>query len=602
MSMTKKILLFSLFIGVLSAKQLFADDGSQWWNKEEMSNLNVLQDLNEGSGRIWYVDGKNGDDNNSGISLEHAFKTIAKAVSKLRAGDIVRIAAGVYKERLFINRSGTEKDRIVIGPYGNGEVVIDASVRIDEWQRYKNNIYGAHCEFHPVAVVLDDIPLFPEFSLAEVDNGKWFYDNKDKMVYVYIPSGDPSMHDIGVISNNAYQDGVVINDASYITLYGLTVRFAGGRGISILGDYNKVQKCVVKFNGGIGINLFTYKNIETVGIKIIENHIFGNFLRNWPLGTYKWGGWGGGVVSHGTPEVYFIGNIVHNNGGEGLLAYGNAGGAVFENNIVYDNWSVNIYLDGRYDSIVEGNFIFSHDPDSGVLYHNKDKNPKDGKNFRRLRPEGIMTADERFPATFHDIRIVNNIIVGCRRGITHYGHAKDSGLKNVLIANNTIILPNKKGVGERFIGIRIPYNHGNNSNVIIRNNIVYGENPDTYLLSIDYDPAKFNNFGGLIFDHNIWYNPNSSCSFHMGSRWLKIYDIGFNKWAKKCRENGQGEGSKFVDPKFVNAVGYAAKGLRLSSDSPAINAGIFIEGVTTDYFGNKRDGEPDIGAIEFVGE
>ena len=52
-----------------------------------------------------------------------------------------------------------------------------------------------------------------------------------------------------------------------------------------------------------------------------------------------------------------------------------------------------------------------------------------------------------------------------------------------------------------------------------------------------------------------------------------------------------------VDPVFVNA---AAGDFRLQSTSPAINAGIVITAVTTDFSGVKRDGPNyEIGAYEY---
>ena len=601
LKISKKSIIISLFACTLYTNNAFASPEHSFWDKERMSHLNVVKDLKQGLGRIWYVDKQIGyDQKGYGGSLKTPFKSIRHALGRLKPGDTLVIGAGIYRERIYFNRSGTSDNRILIGPRGNGEVIIDASKKVNNWTPYKGSIYQAACSFKPTAVVVNEKPLFPEFDINKMSKGSWYYDKNNQLIYLSTFDGkNPDDCDIGVIIDDGYKDGFLINDADYITLYGLTVRFAGGRGISILGDYNKVINCDVKFNGGIGINMFQYGKKKTTDTEIANNHIYHNFLRNWPRGRYKNGGWGGGSISHSTPNTLFRGNLVHKNGGEGLLAHGGEGGSIFENNIVFDNWSVNIYVDNQPNCRIEKNLIFCHNPDPGDLYNNGDKNPRDNKNLRRLRAEGIMTADENSPATFQNAKIVNNVIIGCRRGINHYAARADSGLKNVLVADNTIIIPSLEGVGEKYIGIRIPYNNGNNFNSVYRNNIIYASNPDTYLLDITTDPFRKNDdLHGLTFDHNLWYHVTNPKPFHIGPAWQKSFDTDFKVWVMKCKPIGQGIGSMFVDPKFVNVNQLSFKAAELSKDSPAIGKAIPIEEVKTDFLGNLRDiAMPDIGAL-----
>ena len=257
----------------------------------------------------------------------------------------------------------------------------------------------------------------------------------------------------------------------------------------------------------------------------------------------------------------FSANTVHKNGGEGLLAYGSSSGTSIKNNISYDNWSVNIYIDGQAECIVDKNLIFCNDPKPGDLYNNEDKTPQDGKNLRRLRAEGIMSADENSPGTFKNAEITNNIIISCRRGITHYAAVKDSGLKNVLIANSTIILPDAKGQGEDYTGIRIPYNNGNNHDVILRNNIISGSHPDTYLLDMEGRPAMSNSeFNGLAFEGNAWHHLTNPKPFKIRNGRLSAEDIDFNKLQDKCKAQGRCPGEKFfLDSVSINLEEKAGK-------------------------------------------
>jgi hypothetical protein len=504
----------------------------------------------ESSIGILYVDGSIGSDITGNGSSAKPWKTIKKAVGYLKPGDTLSIMGGTYKERITITKSGSATGRITIGAFGNGEVIIDCSPSIGTWTPYTETtikgIYKATCSFKPTAVVVNEQPIFPAFSITGINENEWYYDSTARIIYL-CPAGaiKPTSSNVGVISDDAYSDGVLINNAHYVTLYGLTVRYAGGRGISILGNYNEIRRCNVKFNGHTGINMFNYGSTRSTDIIVAENHIYHNFLRNWPRGRYKWGSWGGGAISHGTSRTQYIGNISHKNGGEGLLAYSGSGGTIWRNNIVYDNWSVNVYIDNQPNGIIEGNTIFSTNPDPHDLYHNGDSDPGDNKNLRRLRPEGIMIADEDYgrtpPANLNNVRIVNNIISGCRRGINHYGEAAGSGLKNFFVSKNTIIVPDAKGAGESFVGIRVPYNDGNNQNVVFENNLIYATNPSTYLLYMVTDPAVTKasdiTFSNITFKGNTWYHAAKANPFHVGPDYHTAYDIDFNKWETICKAN-----------------------------------------------------------------
>src|SRR5207244_2804770 len=239
--------------------------------------------------------------------------------------------------------------------------------------------------------------------------------------------------------------GFFISEAGYVTIYGLTIRFAGGHGVQVLGDHDTVEKSRLIFNGKGGASFFSYGTIATTDAQLLKSEIGWNVMRNWPRGRIKWGGWPGAAGGQLTPKFLAQGNVSHHNGGEGLATYGGPGGAVFRDNIVYDNWSVNIYLDNQPDGTIENNLIMCHTPNRDDLYNNGDDNPADGSNLRRLRPEGIMTADENYdftpPANLQNVLIANNVILNCRCGLQHYGQASGSGLRNVRVLNNTIVVP-----------------------------------------------------------------------------------------------------------------------------------------------------------------
>lgn len=572
--------------------------------KNELITLNseIYKDLGK-FGQDWYVDGKKGSDENGDGSSLSPWKTIGKGINGLKPGDALLISAGVYQEQLNINRGGTEEHHILIGPKGDGEVIIDPSMELKEWGVYdaSKHIYQATYPSKPTAIVVDEIPLYPEFSLSNINPGTWFYDNNKKIIYLCLPGVvNPVSHEIGVIADDKDQNGILVYGCNYITFYGLTIRYSGGRGIAIMGNNNKIEKCTFKFNGVTGLSIFNDGGTISKNNQVIKNRIYYNIMRNWPRGRYKSGGWGAGATSQGATNTQFVDNIVHNNGGEGLVAYGGEGGTIIKDNIVYDNWSVNIYIDNQPNGTIERNLVYCNEPNKNDLYNNEDDNLADGKNLKRLRAIGIMTADENYglnpPANLNNILIANNIIIDCRMGISHYGQAQNSGLKNVLVAHNTIIVPNVKVIDEEYAGIKVPYNNGNNLNTLYRNNIVYASNPQTYLLVIETNPLELgNNFSGVAFDHNLWYHSCRETPFHIGPKWTNNFNLDFNDWLKKNPTD------LYANPMLNNTVIYSAEVANLKLGSPAINAGLFVEKVDKDYYDRMRIiKNPTIGAIEFI--
>ncbi len=68
-----------------------------------------------------------GNDANSGTSLSTPFKTIQKAANTAISGTTIYIKAGTYHERIIPYTTGTPANEIVMRPYQNEKVIIDAA-------------------------------------------------------------------------------------------------------------------------------------------------------------------------------------------------------------------------------------------------------------------------------------------------------------------------------------------------------------------------------------------------------------------------------------------------------------------------------------------
>jgi hypothetical protein len=559
-------------------------------------------------GRTFYVDGAHGSDGGDGRSEPSAFRTLGRALAEsaapIQPGDLVLVKAGLYRERFIIRKRGSPEAPIVVSAAGDGEVIVDASAQMANWAPVSGQTYRVKPGFAVTAVVVDQRPLLPEASVASLVEGRFHYDASSGDLYLWCPGGgDPGGHDVGVVRDDEYQDAIGLNDASDVTLYGLTVRFAGGHGISVLGDRVRIEKCRALFNGKAGINVFGYGSTESANVAIVGNEIYQNVLRNWPRGRYKLGGWSMGAVSNGTPGILFQGNVSHRNGGEGLGAYAGRGGAVFRDNLVYDNWSVNIYVDNQPHGVVESNLVYCHTPDPSDLHGNGDPDPSDGRNERRLRAVGIMTADEKYsrtpPANLSDILVANNLILNCRRGFDHYAQASGSGLKRVRVLHNTIVVPDADGPDEAYVGMRLPWNAGHNADSVIENNVVYATAPGTYVLSGgDADRGTADTFAGLRLDHNLWFHAHHARPFHWGPDGSR-YDLSHSDWAA-LPGAAHGEGDETADPRLRDAVGFTPADLApIDPSSPGVDRGIDA-GIPEDYSHRRRPagGGFDMGAWE----
>lgn len=76
-----------------------------------------------------YFVSNSGNDNNTG-SQSSPFKTFQKAISVLSPGDELKIFAGTYNQRIFINTSGNSNNWITISPV-SGKPIINGNHNIE---------------------------------------------------------------------------------------------------------------------------------------------------------------------------------------------------------------------------------------------------------------------------------------------------------------------------------------------------------------------------------------------------------------------------------------------------------------------------------------
>ncbi|MDD4995814.1 MAG: hypothetical protein PHW53_05130, partial [Patescibacteria group bacterium] len=234
------------------------------------------------------------------------------------------------------------------------------------------------------------------------------------------------------------------------------------------------------------------------------------------------------------------------NWGEGLSCY-EADHCTIEDNVIYNNWAINLYLSDTTNSLVQRNLIYISSPQ--VI-------PNRGNmSF------GLTMADEvsTVPRSANNT-VINNFIYNANFQAFSWTIVPNSGLKNALIANNTIIN------GGLFTG-----NGGSksivNANSQIRNNIVMGY-------------SKVPSKNGIAFSNNNWPVMRPS----LAASWTDVLD---NPQIARTGTTTPGT----LKPDYFKIS---------SRGSPVINAAMPINKVAKDFFQVVRGTYPDIGAHEFI--
>lgn len=617
---TISALFFTISLGCLTINQPLL--ASTYFDDSVMDTYSVPD---SSTGATWYVDVTNGNDANDGLTYETAFKALTRAVNpynKLACGDTIKIASGTYYERITLNKKFVCNDdnRITIGPYGNGRVILDATdTNKLTWEIHDSNIYkfdftglGVGLQLpKPQAIIMDDDfrTFRPVQTLGEVTSyGKWFWDSTDNYVYVYTGGKVPVEHNVIVVPFDVNTQRFAISSqlgVSGINIMGITLQGSTAQAIWAQGNYWKIEQCIVRYSlkGGIYGKGETSDKVGFHDQKFSKNHLYGNVLLNWPRGT-TWnhsGGWPPALTMGNYSHAH--GNIVNDNGGEGIIVGQREGHDIIEDNIVYDNWSVGIYCGSSPRHIVRRNLIYVTRFDLSDLM---DTNliptwSSIPQLADKLRQAGT-TIGEEYAATLTSradgTQIYNNVIIHCRTGFNYIGERGtlgDEKLQNHIFTNNVIILPETYDEdNDKSFGFNLRYNEGRNTNNAIKNNIVYGTNPNVGVLKWD-----MTNDPGIDVDNNIYYTPNNSTAYVINPDSKSLYDkVSFTAY----QGYGHDTNTLITDPKFV-AIGNKLTDpdyYKLQDSSPGIEKALmFTNYYNDDFNAMARDTSWDIGTFEF---
>lgn len=377
---------------------------------------------------------------------------------------------------------------------------------------------------------------------------------------VHFTSSGNSEHPI-VVSN--FEDEEVIIDGIGNTIPGVD---KGIPLVSISGDWVILRNMTVQYSGDMGVlvqgkhvsldNLYVHHNWSS-GVIMTGNYDLIQNSRIWYNATVNENGrsttgWGSGVSCARYPDHCTIRTSVSwENWGEGISTF-EALHTTIEGNFSYDNQQ-NFYISDTKYSIMQGNFSYCstgnvidpYETQNGILVG-------DEKGV----PIPLAADNPRYPSS--DNEIINNIVIGCNHNLA----AGTDQSSNNLFAFNTFV--NSSGsTSERY---NIIFYKGKAVNARFENNIIIQD---------DGRSIAIIGGSGIIFSNNLW--------------------------SKEPPRNSSGPGDVIGDPLLKRTgLPYTPEWFELTDTSPARNMATFIPQVAWDFYGNSRDTNPDIGAIQYI--
>lgn len=457
-----------------------------------------------------YYVAPNGSDQNSG-AIDQPFRSIQHAADRAQPGDVVYVRAGTYHEVVTLRNSGTADQPITIAAYPGETPVIDGEYTLptsNSWGGCNNAVNPPKC-------------------------------------YHYKP--------------------LVQVRGNHVVVEGFEIKRSLGRGMLVYAPDRRVQHVTVR-NNQIHDN-------RNAGIKVMEaDHVLVEGNHVWHSGDYATNdrsgspdsdafnpnlGWPIAVSDRRASHVTYRGNHVFENWTEGIGAGLESTDVVVEDNVLYDNRALQIYVQRAQNVVVQRNLAYCTD---NPLFWRND-NP----------PPGIVLNNEvQFSGnqTTKNIKIVNNIVAGCRQNMALWGN-KGYTVRNVLVAHNTLVNAHTNDGDQSAVGLVV--SNGNvYENVSIVNNLVHQTSGRI---------ASGGSAGGITFGHNLWTQSPPSAMV--------------------------GGGDVVGDPQLVNPNGTLAPGAvqpdwyALQGSSIAIDQATAVTEVSVDFFGTART-TPDIGSYEFA--
>ncbi len=523
---------------------------------------------------IYYVDSKNGNDSNTGLSQQYAFRTLSIINTiDIKPGDRILLASGLtYNGSLQLkNIKGTEDNPVVISSYGDNtkRPIINST-------GFANGVLIENCSY----IEIDNLSI--------TANGKGDssgLNEEDKMrcgVLINITKGGKYKHvymkSINIKDVFFEDDGFErpkgeVNTANGTQKYGYGIRVFNKKTGALLSNI-KINSCSIESVGHTGVKLTSYHKDNTYGISEIDINN-NNVVRSG----------GPGIQMSGVKDVHVYENVVNKSGSnDDTRKWGRGSG---------------LWTWGSSDVLIEHNkFLNAHGPgDSAgahidfncsnvVIQHNLSVNNAGG--FCEILGNNY-NCSYRYNVSINDGYRVKGVDGAFQEGKTLWfsgycgKNSKRKGPFNTYIYNNTIYV--KKDIVAKIAVDKA------SSGILIANNIFYIEGESKLVKGDQYKPEEGGgtSIKNVVFKNNIYLSKNNWPDDVLIQE--KEPEVGDPQF----RNPGGLNTEDYIPSNVLLIKNKGVKVEKLPGDAIGLKIGMDVK---IDIRGNKITGLPDIGAIE----
>jgi hypothetical protein len=324
----------------------------------------------------YFVSDPSGNDNNNGLSVATAFKTIQRAAELTLPGDTVFVLTGTYTNScpvcnaVTISRSGTPSAWIVYINYPNNTPL----VQFNGWQGFQVTDGAGYIEINGFTICGNSANVTLDSALNQPQS----CNNPNGAI-------DPKYNGNGIQTYGLGSFGY----PHHVRIVNNTIYNCCGAGISSAqSDYLTIEKNIIYNNGWYtlfgysGIDLYqnwNYDNDTTSNRMIIcNNRVFGNMnFVPWPGVTPCAITDGNGIIIDDSKNIqngstigpyqgktYITNNLVYGNGGAGIHSYLSEHVRIINNTTYFNQQTANlnkgeIDASSSNDVIIRNNIFYS---------------------------------------------------------------------------------------------------------------------------------------------------------------------------------------------------------------------------------------------------